>query len=155
MLNKIFTFILIIFIFSCSYKNISYSTGPDLIIQSAVVSVRYEDGHDQTGMPVQTPYKMLYIILRIKNIGREPFNSSLYVASTSSEEDFKLNKFTSFKLFEPDPVRILPDEVIEFEFTKRVPRSSSHIKFQVNFHSTLENIAKETDYFNNVYSVNY
>ncbi|MEP0861164.1 MAG: hypothetical protein HRF52_06970 [Ignavibacterium sp.] len=155
MLDKIFTFILIIFISGCSYKNINFSTGPDLIIESADVSVRYEEGRDQTVMPKYTYYKVLSITLRIKNIGTEPFNSLLYVASTNSGTDVRLNYFSGFNLVDQNPIQILPDEVIEFKFTKRVWSNDRKTKFQVNYKSSEGNIAKEKDYFNNVYSVDY
>lgn len=150
-------FIILIFLsIGCgAYKFANYGKAPDLIIESASITVKFEDGKDQVGMPVQSPYKLLDITLKIKNIGVEPFNSSLYVANTNSEEDYKLNYFNSFKLVEPNPTRILPNEVFELKFTKRVARNSSNMKFQVNFHYLQENIAKETDYFNNSYSVNY
>jgi hypothetical protein len=154
---KIQLFIIFIFLsIGCSsYKYANFENGPDLIIESASITVNLEDGKDQVGMPVQSTYKLLNITVKIKNIGTEPFNSSLYIASTNSEEDYKLNNFNSFKLVEPSPTRLSPNELVEFNFSKRVARNSSNIKFQVNFNSSQENIAKETDYFNNTYSVNY
>lgn len=154
---KIQLFIIFIFLsIGCSsYKYANYGNGPDLIIESASITVNFEDGKDQVGKSVQSPYKLLNIILKIKNVGTDPFNSSLYVASTNSEEDFRLNNFNSFKLVEPNPTRLAPNELVELKFTKRVARNSSNMKFQVNFYTSQENIAKETDYFNNVYSVNY
>ncbi len=155
-LNKLFFIVLIaLFIDNCSYKNITYDTGPDLIIESVNIKVNLEDGKDQLGMPVRSGYKLLDIILRIKNIGAKPFNSSVYVASTNSEEDFQLNYFNSFKLVEPSPTSISPNESIEIKFVKRVERNSSNIKFQLNYHSDQEKIAKELNYFNNTYSVKY
>lgn len=154
-LNCLFIALIIVSISSCSYKNINYETGPDLIIESISINVKFEDGKDQVGMPVQSPYKSLDITLRIKNIGSQPFNSTLYVANTNSEEDFPLNYFNSFKLVEPSPTSILPNSSVEIKFIKRVQRNSSNMKFQVNYHSSQEKIAKELDYFNNTYSVKY
>lgn len=155
-MNRLFFMVLIsLSISSCSYKNINYETGPDLIIESISIKVNFEDGKDQTGMPVQSRYKSLDITLIIKNIGTKPFNSSVYVASTNSEQDFQLNYFNSYKLVEPSPTSILPNELVEIKFIKRVQRNSSNMKFQVNYHSAQGNIAKEINYFNNTYSVKY
>lgn len=154
-MNKLFFLILILSITCCSYKNINHETGPDLIIASVSFKVNLEDGKDQTGMPVRSDYKTLNITLVIKNIGTKPFNSQLYVASTNSEEDLRMNYFSSFKLVEPSPTNLLPNESIEINFVKRVERNSSRIKFQVNYHSDLEKIAKESDYFNNAFYLNY
>ncbi len=154
---KINPFIILIFLFTgcSSYKYVNYEKGPDLIIESAIIKVSFEDGKDQTGMPVQSGYKSLEITLRIKNIGQMQFNSPLYISSTSSEQNYQLNYFDSFKLVEPNPIKILPNELVEVKYKKRVQRNSSNMKFQVNYHSSQENIAKETNYFNNTYSVIY
>jgi hypothetical protein len=117
--------------------------------------VNSEDGIDRVGMPVRSSHKSLNIVLKIKNIGSMPFNSPLYIASTSSEQDFRLNYFSSFELLEPSPTRILPNESIEIKLIKRVERNSSNSNFQVNYHSDQEKISKETDYFNNTYLVRY
>jgi hypothetical protein len=155
-LNRLFLIVLIsLSISSCSYKNINYETGPDLIIESVRIKVNLEDGKDRTGMPARSGYKSLDITLRIKNIGTKSFNSPVYVASTNSEQDFQLNYFDNFKLVEPSPTSISPNELVEVKFIKRVQQNSSNMKFQVNYHSAQEKIAKEKDYFNNTYSVKY
>jgi len=155
-LNELFFIVLVsFFINGCSYKNINHETGPDLIIESVNIKVNLEDGKDRLGMPVKSRYKSLDIILRIKNIGAKPFNSSVYIANTNSDQDFQLNYYNSFKLVEPSPTSISPDESIEIKFIKRVERNSSNMKFQVNYHSDQEKIAKEINYFNNTYLVKY
>lgn len=152
---KVFIFLIMFLVGCSSYKYVNYGNKPDLIIESADITVRYEDGRDRVGMPVKSMYKWLNITMKIKNIGPGLFESPLYVAYTSSEENYRLNYFNEFILVEPSPTIILPDESIEFKFKIRIERSSSNIRFQVNFHSSMENIAKESDYFNNTYSVNY
>lgn len=157
-LSKIFILFLIsFFIQSCTnnYYYTNYESDPDLIIESIDISVKYEDGYDQTGMPVRSGYKVLNIAIIVKNIGKKPFNSPLYIASTDSDENFVLNYFNVFDLVLPTPTIILPDESIEIQLTKRVNLNSSRMKFQVNFHSNQEEIAKEYNYFNNTYSVKY
>lgn len=154
-MNRLFFLILVLFVTGCSYQNINYEAGPDLVIESVSIKVNLEDGKDQTGMPVRSDFKTLNITLVIKNIGTKPFNSQLYVASTNSEEDFLLNDFSSFKLVEPGPTNLLPNESVEIILVKRVERNSSRIKFQVNYHSDPEKIAKESDYFNNAFYLNY
>jgi len=158
-LNEIFIlFLIFFFIQSCTknYYNYSkYEKEPDLIIESIDISVKYEERHDQFGMPEWSGYKLLNIIITVKNIGKKPFNSPLYIASTKTEADFRLNYFNVFDLILPTPTIILPDESIEIQLTKRVNFDSSRMIFQVNFHSNKEEIAKEYNYFNNTYSVNY
>lgn len=151
----LFAVLIFLSIYNCSYKNVGYSSGPDLIIESVSIEVISEDGHDRLGMPLMSEHKILDIILRIKNIGTVQFNSPIYIASTSSEQDFRLNYFNSFDFVEPSPTRIMPNESIELRLKKRVDRNSSNIKFQVNYYSDQEKIAKELDYFNNTYSVKY
>lgn len=158
-LNELFfLFLISFFIQSCSnnyYNYSNYEKEPDLIIESIDISVKYEESRDRFGMPLRTDYKLLNIIIKIKNIGEQPFNSPLYIASTKTEEDFKLNYFNIFDLILPTPTIILPDESIEIQLTKRVFIYLSRMKFRVNFHSNQTEIAKEYNYFNNTYSVNY
>jgi hypothetical protein len=137
----------------CSYKNTGYNTGPDLMIEDINVIATYDDGVDGYGMPLRSEYKTLDITVTIRNIGAKQFSSALYIASTSTEDDFRLNNFNSYRLVEPSPTTILPDKTIEVRYNKRVDRNSSGVKFQVNYHSEQKKVAPETDYFNNTYQV--
>jgi hypothetical protein len=151
-LNTLFRILLIsFFITGCSSRNTVYNTGPDLIIQNIDVISEYNDGYDRYGMPLRSEFKTLDITVRIKNIGSESFNSDLYIASTSTEEDFRLNNYNNFRLVEP--AAILPDESLEVRYYSRIERNTSAVKFQVNYHSDQNKIARETDYFNNTYQV--
>ncbi|GAB6283633.1 MAG: hypothetical protein STSR0008_24170 [Ignavibacterium sp.] len=154
---KRFTFLILtaFLINNCSYKSINYESGPDLIIESVSITVKPEEGKDQLGMPVRSGYKSLDILIIIKNIGTKIFNSSLFIASTNSQEDFQLNYLNSFDLVEPNPTMILPNETLAINLTKRVKLNSSSMKFQVNYYSDQEKVAKEINYFNNSYVANY
>lgn len=153
MKKQILFAVLLLYFSGCTYNEIQYDGAPDLIIESAKVDVKYEDGYDQFGMPKRSDKKILEITIRIKNTGRKPFHSLLFVASTTSEHDFNLNYFNDFTLIHPDPVYLRPDETIEYKVTRRVDVNSKNMKLRVNHHSDLDKIAKESDYFNNTYSI--
>lgn len=56
-----------LFLVGCSsYKYVNYGNKPDLIIESADITVSYEDGRDEVGMPVKSMYKWLNITMKIK-----------------------------------------------------------------------------------------
>ena len=76
----------------------------DFIIESIDCKVTYQDGHDQTGMPVRSPYKQVELLVVIKNIGMKDFSGTLYLARTNSVHDALLNLYSRYELVQPNPL---------------------------------------------------
>ena len=160
---KKFTNILIIIVVLISIKcvntqsNFTYfiKTGVDLIIQDVEYEVKYLDGHDQTGMPVQNRFKELKLNVKIMNIGKEDFTGPLYLAYTFTNDDARLHLFTKFKLIKPSPTLIEANTSIEMSLNIHVERNLSEMRFKINEPPNFDDIQKESDYFNNTYTINF
>ena len=160
---KKFTNILIIIVVLISIKcvntqsNFTYfiKTGVDLIIQDVEYEVKYLDGHDQTGMPVQNRFKDWKLNVKIINIGKEDCTGPLYLAYTFTNDDARLHLFTKFKLIKPLPTLIEANTSIEMSLNIHVERNLSEMRFKINEPPNFDDIQKESDYFNNTYTINF
>jgi len=127
----------------------------DFIIDEVSYKITYQDRNDRTGMPGINKYKMLDVVISIKNIGKKNFLGMLYLARTNSKDDFLLNYYSKYVPVQPGIFSLPANVTCSKKFSFRIDRNLKEMIFKINEYPDYDFVQDESDYFNNTYLIEF